>query len=117
MQRNTFVGNAAGAFEIREIGDKAIGNITLLSNEYAGTDKETNETKERTVSIRFTAFGKMAERLQKLVMKGDQLIVDYRIQNSEYEKDGVIHYGFNFIILDFELGAPGKAKREQFNNQ
>lgn len=117
MQRNTFVGNAAGAFEIRGTGDKAVGHVTLLSNEYAGTDKETNEVKERTVSIQFTAFGRMAERLQKLVMKGDQLIVDYRIQNSNYEKDGVMLYGFNFIILDFELGAPGKAKREQYANQ
>lgn len=114
MQHSSFLGNAVSAFEIRGAGDSAVGNITLISNEYAGKDPVTNETKERSVSVQFTAFGKVAERLQKLVMKGDQLTVIYRIQNNNYEKDGVNHYGYNFIISDFELGAPGKAKREQY---
>jgi single-strand DNA-binding protein len=47
-------------------------------------------------------------------MKGDQLIVDYRIENNNFQKDGEDVYGYNFVVEDFTFGAPGKEKREQF---
>jgi len=50
-------------------------------------------------------------------MKGDQLIVGFRIENNNYEKDGEIAYGFNFIVEDFQFGAPGKEKREHFKTK
>ena len=49
-----------------------------------------------------------------LILKGDQLIVDYRIENNNFQKDGEDVYGYNFVVEDFTFGAPGKEKREQF---
>ncbi|AIV73612.1 single-stranded DNA-binding protein [Pseudomonas aeruginosa] len=114
MQKNVFVGNLAKTPTITGTGDRAVARFTLIANEYAGKDRETGEARERSVSIQFTAFRGKAESIAKHAMRGDQLIVDYRVENNDYEKDGETVYGFNFIVEDFQFGAPGKEKREQF---
>jgi single-strand DNA-binding protein len=72
---------------------------------------------DRAVAIHFTAFGQKAEVIARHAMKGDQLIVNYRVENNAYAKDGEQVYGFNFIIENFKFGAPGTQKREQFTNR
>lgn len=114
MQRNMFVGNLARPAILSGSGDRAVARFTLIANEYAGKDKETGQSKERSVAIQFTAFRAKAEAIAKNAMKGDQLIVDYRVENNEYEKDGEKVYGYNFILEDFSFGAPGKEKRDQW---
>ncbi|WP_281661187.1 single-stranded DNA-binding protein [Microvirgula aerodenitrificans] len=115
MQKNVFIGNLARAVAVTGTGDRAVARFTLIANEYAGKDKETGKTRERSVAIQFTAFRSKAEAIAKNAMRGDQLIVDYRVENNEYEKAGEIVYGYNFILEDFVFGAPGKEKREQFS--
>jgi single-strand DNA-binding protein len=115
MQRNVFVGNLARPATLTGAGDRAVARFTLIANEYAGKDRETGNARERSVAIQFTAFRQKAEAIAKNVLKGDQLIVDYRIENNDYEKTpGETVYGYNFIVEDFAFGAPGKEKREQF---
>lgn len=114
MQINSFIGRAASSPTVTGAGDNAVAKFVLISNEYAGKDKDSGESKERAVSLRFTAFGKMGETLAKNVMKGDQLIVDYRIENNNWtDKDQQEQYGYNFVVKGFEFGAPGEAKRAQ----
>ena len=114
MQKNIFVGNLAKSVALTGNGDRTVARFTLISNEYAGKDKETGEARERSVSVQFTAFRAKAEAIAKNAMKGDQLIVDYRIENNTYQKDDEDVYGYNFMVEDFTFGAPGKEKREQF---
>lgn len=114
MQKNVFVGNLAKTPTITGTGDRAVTRFTLISNEYAGKDRDTGEARERSVSIQFTAFRGKAEAIAKNAMKGDQLIVEYRVENNDYEKAGETVYGYNFILEDFQFGAPGKDKREQY---
>jgi len=114
MQKNVFVGNLAKTPTITGTGERAVARFTLIANEYAGKDHETGEVRERSVSIQFTAFRSKAEAIAKNAMKGDQLIVEFRIENNNYEKGGEVAYGFNFIVEDFQFGAPGKEKREHF---
>jgi single-strand DNA-binding protein len=115
MQKNVFVGNLAKSPVMTNTGERAVTRFTLISNEYAGKDEE-GAIRERTVSIQFTAFHKTAETIAQNAMVGDQLIVTYRVQNSHYEKDGKEVYGYDFIVLDITLGAPGKAKREHLQS-
>jgi len=115
MQKNIFVGNLARPVSITGSGENAVAHFTLISNEYAGKDKETGQNLERTVAIQFSAFRTKAEAIAKNVLKGDQLIVDYRLENNSYEKDGETIYGYNFIVENFAFGAPGKEKRSQFS--
>lgn len=114
MQVNMFTGNLAKAPVLTGNGERAVCKFTLISNEYAGKD-ESGTARERSVSIQFTAFRGKAEAIAKNAMKGDQLIVTYRIENNHYQKDGEDVYGYNFVLDDFAFGAPGKEKREQFS--
>ncbi|HFX1228590.1 TPA: single-stranded DNA-binding protein [Pseudomonas aeruginosa] len=115
MQQNMFIGNLAKTPAITGTGDRAVCRFTLIENEYAGKDRETGETRERSTAIQFVAFRAKAEAIAKHCMKGDQLIVQYRIENNDYTPEGSneTRYGFNFVVEDFKFGAPGKEKREQ----
>lgn len=113
MQKNVFVGNLAKSPSISGSGDKAVGKFILISNEYAGKDKATGDAQERSVALQFTIFRGRAEALAQHAMKGDQLIVEFRIENNNYEQDGDTVYDYNFIVEDFTFGAPGKEKREE----
>jgi single-strand DNA-binding protein len=107
MNSGFFTGRMAKAPVLK--GDKTkVCYFTLIRNEYAGADKP-----ERKVAIPFTAFSGKAEALAKHAMVGDQIQVQYRLQNNDRETDGGIEYGFSFIVDEFEFGAPSEAKREK----
>jgi single-strand DNA-binding protein len=115
MQVNIFCGHLAKTPTLNGSGDRAVAKFTLITNEYAGKD-ESGEVRERSVSIQFTAFRQKAETIAHNALKGDQLIVTYRIENNNYkDKDGNDVYGYNFVVDGFDFGAPGKEKRDQFN--
>lgn len=113
MQVNVFTGNLAKAPTVNGSGDRAVARFTLITNEYAGRD-EAGQVRERSVSLQFTAFRAKAEAIARNAMRGDQLIVNYRIENNNYDKNGETVYGYNFVVEDFDFGAPGKEKREHF---
>ena len=116
MQKNVFVGNLAKAVVVSGNGDRAVARFTLISNEYAGKDKETGEARERSVSIQFTAFRAKAEAIARHAMKGDQLIVSARLENNTWtDGEGQERYGYNFVLEDFEFGAPGEEKRQHLS--
>lgn len=62
--------------------------------------------------ITFTAFGKVAERLDKCrVTKGTKLIIQAEIQNDDYtDRDGNKKRDFLFRVRDFEF-AESKGSR------
>ena len=116
MQKNIFVGNLAKFATLSGFNETAVSKFTLISNEYAGRDKQTGEIRERTVSIPFVAFRSKAEAIAQHALKGDQLIMTYRIEKNVFQKDGEDIYSYNFIVEDFEFGRPGKEKREQYHS-
>lgn len=111
MNKIHFTGRLASAPTQTGAGDKAVVKFTLIRNDYAGKD-EGGESKTRTVAIQFTAFRAKGEAIAKNCMKGDQLIVSATISNNNYtDKEGVERYDFNFVVDDFEFGAPAAEKR------
>jgi single-strand DNA-binding protein len=115
MQQNVFVENLARPATLTSPGDRAVARVTLIANEYVVKDRENCNARECSVAIQFTAFRQKAEAIVKNVLKGDQLIVDYRIENNDYEEAGETVYGYNFIVENFAFGALSKEKREQFS--
>lgn len=113
MNHFHFSGRHAKAVTLTGHGDKAVAKFTLIRNQYAGKDEESGESLERTVAVQFTAFRKKAEAIAKNFFKGDQMVVVARVENNNYEKDGVEHFGFNFVVDDFDFGAPGEEKRAE----
>ena len=106
-----FSGRLAAAPELAGNGDKARCKFRLIANEYAGKD-DGGAVKERTVALPFTAFRAKAEAIAKHARKGDQLIVTARIENNNFEHQGEERFDYNFIVDDFEFGAPGAESRE-----
>jgi len=108
-----FSGRLASAPTL-EMHSTEVCRFTLIRNEYAGKDDVTGEAKEsKKVSIQFVAFGSRGRAIAENVAKGDQLEVEYRIQNNNYTKEGEDVYGFNFVVVEFEFGAPGSITRER----
>lgn len=109
-----FDGRVAKAPTLTRPANTSVCKFTLIRNEYAGTDEGGNARPERVVSVQFTAFGKRAEAIAQHAMEGDQLIVTASISNNNHkDSDQKDVYGFNFVVDDFDFGAPGPKKREQ----
>jgi single-strand DNA-binding protein len=107
-----FSGRIAQAPVLR-MGDTEVCTFTLIRNEYAGKDKDSGEAKERIASVQFTAFNGRGRALAENAAVGDQIEVEYRIANNNYEKDGETIYGFNFVVDSWEFGAPGALTRDR----
>jgi len=109
MNKGMFVGRLAKEAKFNETEKSAVCRFTLIANEYAGKDNK-GDAVERKVAIPFTAFGRIATVVNEHVKVGDQLIVSYHVQNNDYEKDGVMTYGFSFVVDEFDFGA--KSRKE-----
>ena len=60
-----------------------------------------------------TAFGKLAEVVEKYVTKGSKIFITGRIQNDNYtNKEGQKVYGIKIMVDELEF-AESKASREQ----
>lgn len=60
------------------------------------------------------AFGKIAETFEKCnVGKGTKLLIEGKMRNNNYERDGVRHYGMQLIVNSFEFceskGSSGQS--------
>ena len=56
-----------------------------------------------------TSFGKQAEFVEKYLKKGTKVAISGRIQNDNYEKDGVMHYSVQIICDDIEFAESKNA--------
>jgi len=110
----TAIGNLARNPELVAKGDTAYTRFCLVGNDYAGKDEE-GSAREVVTSLWFVAFGALGEAIAKNVRKGDQLLVSARIRaNNWTDKQGERQYDHSFIVQGFRFGAPGRAKREEF---
>jgi single-strand DNA-binding protein len=109
-----FVGRLAAAPARTQHGDTTVCKFTVISNDYAGKNDQ-NESTTQATSIQFTAFNKKAQAIADNFFKGDQIILmNVRLQNNTYtDGKGNEVFGYNFIVDDFDFGAPGPEKREQ----
>jgi single-strand DNA-binding protein len=113
----TAVGNLARDPELAAKGDTSYARFCLVGNDYAGKDEEGG-AREVTTSVWFVAFGALGEALAKNGRKGDQLFLKARVRaNNWVDKQGEKQYAYSFVAEGFRFGAPGKAKREEWDAQ
>lgn len=110
-----FIGRVAAAPVLTRPKGEPICKFTLIRNESRGTEENGEKREERIVSIQFTAFNGLAETFAKHVMEGDQLAIGARVENNNFKKEGEDIFGFNWVVEDFDFGAPGKQKRAQLD--
>ena len=113
----TAIGNLARDPELVAKSDTLYTRFCLVGNDYAGKDEE-GTAREVVTSLWFVAFGALGEAVAKNARKGDQLIVEARVRaNNWTDKQGEKQYDHSFIVEGFRFGAPGRAKREEFEAQ
>ena len=109
------IGNLAKNPELVSKGDLSYARFCLIGNDYGGRDEE-GDAREIVTSLWFTAFGALGEAIANNARKGDQLVVRARIRaNNWTDEQGEKQYDYSFIVEGFRFGAPGRAKRDEFD--
>jgi len=104
MNKIVFLGRLTKEVEMRKTGsDLAVAQFNLAVNNYKGEADFFN----------LTAFGKTAENIGKFVKKGQQLLVEGRVQNNNYEKDGRTIYQNSFIVEKFYFVSGTKNTKQE----
>ena len=81
-------------------------------------DPDSGERQERKAAIPFTSWGKQAENDVKYLRKGSHVAVEFRIENSQYEKGGEIIYGFQFTVEAIEyLDSKEETERREIRQR
>ena len=111
--RGYFTGRVARPIDLREGRESHVCYFTLIRDDYAGVDAAG--TRSRTVTLPLKAFGKRAQLLARKVNVGDQLMVEYSIRNR-VRRAGELPQ-FEFIVRDFDFGAPGQITRERWRER
>jgi single-strand DNA-binding protein len=111
----TAIGNLARNPELVAKSDTLYTHFCLVGNDYAGRDEE-GAAREVVTTVWFVAFGALGEALARNARKGDQLVVAARVRaNNWTDKHGEKHYDHDFVVEGFRFGAPGPAKRAEFD--
>jgi single-strand DNA-binding protein len=83
-------------------GGKKLANITLATNENYTNNK--GEKVEQTEWHRITAWGKLADLIDKYVIKGKEIAIEGKLTHRSYDdKDGNKRYITEIVATDLLL--------------
>ncbi len=83
-------------------GGKKVANITIATNDFYTNDK--GEKVEQTEWHRVTAWGKLAEIVEKYVDKGKEIAVEGKLTHRSFDdKDGSKRYITEVVANDILL--------------
>jgi len=107
-------GNLTKDPELKQLpGGSVVCSISIATNR-DWKDKEGNKQSQVTFH-NLTAWGKQAEAIAQYMKKGDNAFFEGRMENNDYEKDGVKHYQMKMIVENFSFGI-NKKKDSAPNN-
>lgn len=97
------IGNVGNEPEVKTFGEgKKVANITLATNDYYINDK--GERVEQTEWHRVTAWGKVAEIIEKYVSKGKEIAIEGKLTHRSYDdKEGNKRYITEVVANDILL--------------
>lgn len=104
--------------EMQTVGaakDYALTKFSLATNERY---KDKNgKWQESTQWHNLVAWGKTAERISKMVTKGQEVMIEGKIVNKSYEKDGEKRYATDIEVNDFLLISPKNGDGTESEDQ
>ena len=104
MNRVILIGRLTKDPEIR-----TSGNYTIASFSLAVDRKFKRDGEPEADFFNCTAFNKTAEFIEKYCKKGTKMVIEGRVQNDNYEKDGVKHYGVKIMVDSLEFAESKSA--------
>lgn len=116
LNQCSFIGRLGQDPEIRYTKDgKAVASFSIACSE-SWKDKQTGEKKESTEWVNISAFGKLAEIIEKYLNKGSQVYVSGKFKTDKYEKDGQTRYNTKIVAKDLVmLGGKSEVNNEPNN--
>lgn len=97
------IGHVGQDPEVKDLeGGRKVANLTLATNDYYINDK--GEKVENTEWHKVAAWGKIAEIIEKYVVKGKEIVVEGKLTHRSYEdKDGTKRYVTEVVANDILL--------------
>lgn len=97
------IGHVGNDPEIKNFeGGKKLANLTIATNEVYYNEK--GDKVEQTEWHRITAWGKIAEIIEKFVTKGKEIAVEGKLTHRNYDdKDGNKRYVTEVVISELLL--------------
>lgn len=97
------IGHVGQDPEVKDLeGGKKVANLTIATNDYYINDK--GEKVENTEWHKVAAWGKIAEIIEKYVVKGKEIVVEGKLTHRSYEdKDGTKRYVTEVVANDILL--------------
>lgn len=114
MNKVILMGNVGCDPEYKQIGDKEVTKFTLATSESYKNAKGERVT--NTTWHNVTCWGGLAKFASQYVIKGTKYIIEGKIDNGKYEKDGITHYTTQIVASSIEFcegrkeGAPSQPK-------
>ena len=104
----SLIGRLGGQPEVVSLESGTLARFSLATNE--SYKNKSGEWQDRTQWHTIKAWGKTAERVAKALDKGQEVIVEGRIVNTNYTtKEGEKRYSTEIEISDFIRLAPANT--------
>jgi single-strand DNA-binding protein len=105
-----FIGRLGKDPEVKQAGASQVANFSIAV-ETKWKDK-SKHTQSQVEWVQLAAWGNNAEIAKKYLKKGDEIYVETRYQNQEWEKDGQKRSRAQFVVEKFIfLGGSSKGKK------
>ena len=103
MNNTIICGNLGSDPELKTFGqDGAVLKLSVAVSESV-YNKTTDTREKRTEWFRCAIFGKRAEALAGILVKGEKVLIEGSMRTSSYEKDGETKYTTDLIVRELHL--------------
>ncbi len=111
----SLIGRIGQNIEMQKVGaskDYSLVKVPLATNE---SYKDKNgQWQDNTQWHNLVIWGKTAERISSMATKGQEIMIEGRLVNKQYEKDGEKRYSTDIEVTDFLLvSSKNTEKTEQ----
>lgn len=109
LNKAVLVGNLTKDPELKSLeSGMKVANFGIATNR-TWKDKDGNK-KEKADFHNIVAFGKTAEVIAQYIKKGNQILVEGRIETRTWEKDGKTNYKTEIMLENFQFGNNKKSE-------
>lgn len=104
LNKATIIGNLTRDPELKQLPSGiSVASISVATNRtWKGKDGARQEAVDYHNAV---VFGKQAEVIAQYMKKGNQILIEGRIQTRSWEKDGVKNYRTEIVVDNFQFGA------------
>lgn len=104
INKAQIIGNLTRDPELKSLPNGT--KVTSFSIATNRTWKDGNGAKQEAVEYHnAVAFGRTAEVIAQYCKKGNQILIEGRLQTRSWEKDGIKNYRTEIVVETFQFGA------------